>query len=78
MNRPLEIGERIVVGGNLLPYAKAIVSERIFNVAQQRWGILLEWPDTPPELGPRPAYSTVWESDEGKRWVRFADAVKVN
>lgn len=38
MNRPLEIGERVVVGGNLLPYAKAIVSERIFNVAQQRWG----------------------------------------
>lgn len=64
---PIEKGTRIVVGGNLQPYALAIVSYCTFNVHESRWGIIVEWPNAPGG----PSYSRVWDTDEGKTWYRY-------
>jgi hypothetical protein len=71
MNPPIKMGERVVVHGNLQPYAKAIVVDLVFNKQEARWGIILEWPDAPGG----PSVSRVWDHDEGKVWRRYADEV---
>lgn len=69
MNPPIKSGERVVVNGNLQPYAKAIVLECVYNAQEARWGIILDWPEAPG--GGR---SRVWDTDEGKGWYRYASA----
>jgi len=68
MKNPIEKGTRVVLNGNLQPYAKAIVVDTVFRSTEARWEILLEWPNTPGG----PSKSRVWDSDEGKTWVRFS------
>jgi hypothetical protein len=69
MNPPIKTGERVVVYGNLQPYATAIVVDLSYNHQEARWGIVLEWPNVPGG----PATSRVWDTDEGKVWRRYAD-----
>lgn len=69
MNPPVKNGTRIVVGDNLHEYAKAIVTECIYVPNEQRWGIVLEWPNAPGGS----SFSRVWDTDEGKVWRRFSD-----
>ena len=68
MNPPIEKGERVVVNGNLQPYAEAYVAECVWNASEARWAIILEWPKAPG----RPGLSRVWDTDEGKGWYRYA------
>lgn len=66
---PIQIGARVVVGDNLQPYAKAIVSDLVFNSMEGRWAIILDWPNAPGG----PGRSRVWDHDEGKTWRRYSD-----
>ncbi len=67
MKPSIEKGTRVVVGGNLQPYAVALVADCVYNVEEARWGIVLEWPNAPGGS----AFSRVWETDEGKVWYRY-------
>jgi len=71
MNPPIQKGERVVVNGNPLPYARAFVADCVYVPHEARWAITLEWPNLPPELGTSPQYSRVWDTDEGKTWYRY-------
>lgn len=63
-------GSRVIVNGNLQPYAMARVVNSIFNKDEDRWGIILEWPNLPDG----PAFSRVYSTDEGKGWYRYSAA----
>jgi len=67
MNPPIEKGKRVVVNGNLQPYALAVVVETIFVEKEARWAIVLEWPNAPGG----PSFSRVYEKDENKGWYRY-------
>jgi hypothetical protein len=68
MEPPIKVGERVVVNGNLQPYAKAFVCDLVYKQDEARWAIILEWPEAP---GGR-AMSRVWDTDEGSVWNRYA------
>lgn len=68
MNPPINKGERVVVNGNLQPYATAIIVDCVYQAAEARWAVLLEWPHAPGG----PGYSRVYDTDEGKGWYRYA------
>ena len=70
MNPPILKGERVIVGGNLQPYALAIVANCVYHSAEARWCIVLEWPNTPGGT----SYSRVYDTDEGKIWYRYRSA----
>lgn len=70
MNPPILRGTRVVVGGNLQPYAKALVSRCVYVPEEERWCIYLEWPDSPGG----PAESHVWDTDENLTWYRYSEA----
>jgi hypothetical protein len=70
MNPPIQKGVRVVVAGNLQPYARAVVADCVYKPEEARWAIILEWPDAPGG----PNVSRVWDTDEGRGWYRYADA----
>lgn len=70
MNNPVQKGQRIVVRGNLQPYALALVADVTFIEHEARWAIILEWPNA----SGGPAYSRVYDHDEGKGWYRYSQA----
>lgn len=67
MNPPIEKGARVVLNGNLQPYAVAYVTETIYLPQRQAWAILLEWPNVPGG----PGYSRIYSDEEGKGWYRY-------
>lgn len=70
MNPPISRGERVIVNGNLQPYALAIVADCVYQPNEARWAIVLEWPNAPGG----PGYSRVYDHDEGKGWYRYVAA----
>lgn len=60
---PIESGTRVVVYGNLQPYAKAIVAECVYKHDEGRWAIILDW-------GVH-GMSRVCDTDEGNVWYRY-------
>ena len=70
MNPPIEKGTRVVVAGNLQPYARALVADCFYDKNSARWAIVVEWPDAPGG----PGVSRLWDTDEGKGWYRYSTA----
>ena len=68
-NPPINKGERVVVNGNLQPYAKEVVADCIYSDEEARWAIVLHWPDAPGG-----GISRVWDTDENNGWYRYAAA----
>jgi len=70
MKRLIKKGDRVVVNGNLQPYALARVSGFMFDEFDRtRQGLVLEWPNAPGGADK----SRVWIDDEGKTWERYED-----
>lgn len=67
MKPPIEKGARVVVGGNLQPYAAAYVADTLYIPKESRWAIILEWPDAPGG----PSTSRVYDHDENRVWFRY-------
>ena len=64
MNKPVELGERIVVHG--IHYATAHVIDVFWLPTESRWIILLDWGEH--------GKSRVYDSDENLTWYRYAGA----
>lgn len=71
VNSPLKHGERIVVNGNLQPYAAAYVADCVYLTQEARWAIILHWPNAP---GTGSKTSRVYDTDEDKDWYRYASS----